>query len=167
MLLSKAWIPVGALVSVVACGATSHDERAGVHADPVVSSTPTDTPSCPNGTRLFCEFSNIDEAGGGPKAVDACDPVIKFTFDAGRTSFTWNSPTGQLVDAVVVTSASGGGTVYAYDPAVSSDGTALVADAAKPPLDDIRVCTKAASGDVDAGHEEEPSGDDDGGSKSW
>lgn len=83
------------------------------------------TPSCPNGGLPLCIVSNIDLSEGGPRPSDQCAPLIEVTFDVGQTSFTWASPSGQLVSRVLVKS---GTTTSArsYTPSVSEDAVPLV-----------------------------------------
>lgn len=136
------------IVAVAACSTTSTggDDPSGSTSS--ASRTMTEvpgSPGCPQRTTLFCRIS-FGTPGG-----NQCAPAIVLTPMGGGTAFLWSSPSGQLVDAVVV-NGEGSANVYAYSPPVSSDSELLVlppSDGGSARLSRVDFCVAHDAG-VDA-----------------
>lgn len=105
------------------------DAGSSVDSGGSIDAGPT-TPSCPNGGLPLCVIANIDLSEGGPRPSDQCAPRIEVTYDGAQTSFTWSSPSGQLVDRVLVKSGTTS-SARSYAPAVSEDAVPVVSPTGK------------------------------------
>jgi hypothetical protein len=115
------------IVALVACTTSSRnaDERAGTTGSAIRTVTEVPgSPGCPQGTMLVCRV-DIGTHGGSE-----CTPPMVITPMGGGSAFFWMSPSGQLIDAVVVNGVDRAN-VYDYSPPVSSDSDLLF----PPPID--------------------------------
>jgi hypothetical protein len=154
----------------VGCATKSAESRQGtvVSEGRGVSADDSGNPaSCPNGELPLCIISNIDLSEGGPRPSDQCTPLIDVELNVGETSFTWSSPSGQLVDGVLVRSGTTSTSVYTYDPAVSEDSNPLTSPT-HAQLTRITFCgTPGAHADAGTSPEPPPPTTSGDGGKTW
>ncbi len=137
------------MVAVASCATTPDDGegRAGRTSSAARTATEVSgSAGCPEGMQLLCRIT-IGRPGG-----NQCSPLILAIPMGGGTALSWESPSGQLVDAVIVSSGEAAN-LYEYSPPVSRDDELLVvpqSDGGGARLSRIDFCV-VPDGGTDAG----------------